>query len=201
MNVGSQSRKVNFYDFAARFEFIEVSLICDRSDQHQTMYDNYDLELAVQNIQSLTPKNAANTYSITRTSELNIDNEDDEHLLYLMFAACSCEGYSAALLTQYRNNKIYQELTKEKYYFKDSSDTKMYIDMRKSKGYTNELEKFTHSDIDVSFTIRSKTGTTKKVRLKVVGYSQSEYFYTTSSQVQIMTFKRYSVTTNNNIEA
>ena len=201
MNVGSQSRKVNFYDFAAQFEFIEVSLICDRSDQHQTMYDNYDLELAVQNIQSLTPKNAANTYSITRTSELNIDNEDDEHLLYLMFGACSCEGYSAALLTQYRNNKIYQELTKEKYYFKDSSDTKMYIDMRKSKGYTNELEKFTHSDIDVSFTIRSKTGTTKKVRLKVVGYSQSEYFYTTSSQVQIMTFKRYSVTTDNIIEA
>lgn len=129
MNVGSQSRKVNFYDFAARFEFIEVSLIYDRSDQHQTMYDNYDLELAAQNIQSLTPKNAANTYSITRTSELNIDNEDDEHLLYLMFATCSCKGYSAALLTQYRNNKIYQELTKEKYYFKDSSDKKMYIDM------------------------------------------------------------------------
>ena len=73
--------------------------------------------------------------------------------------------------------------------------------MRKIKVDTNELEKLTHSDIDVSFTIRSKTATTKKLRLKVVLYSQSEYFYTTSSQVQIMTFKKYSVTRDNNIEA
>ena len=52
MNIGSQSWKVNFYGFAAQFEFIEISLVCDKSDQHQ-IYDGYDLEFGARNIQSL----------------------------------------------------------------------------------------------------------------------------------------------------
>ena len=46
-----------------------------------------------------------------------------------------------APLTQYKNNEIKQELTKEKDYFGDDSDERLYIDMRRSKGYTDELEK------------------------------------------------------------
>ena len=36
-----------------------------------------------------------------------------------MFVAYYCEGCSVAPLTQYKNNEIKQELTKEKYYFGD----------------------------------------------------------------------------------
>ena len=51
-----------------------------------------------------------------------------------MFVAYYCEGCSAAPLKQYKNNKIKQELTKEKDYFRDNSDERFYIDMRRSKG-------------------------------------------------------------------
>ena len=73
--------------------------------------------------------------STTLTGQLKyVSNEDDKHSLYQMFVAYYCEGCSAAPLTQYKNNKIKQELTKEKDYFRDNSDERLYIDMRRSKG-------------------------------------------------------------------
>ena len=193
MNVGLQNRKVNFYGFAVQFQFIEVSLVYDRSDQHQTIYDRYDLELAARNIHSLTLENATSTYSITGVLEYNIDNEDDKHTLYSKL-------YSDALQRQ-RNNEIFQEITKEKDYFRSTSNEKLYIDMRRSKGYADELEKLTLGDSNVSLTVKLKAATTKKLRLKIIGYSQSEYFYTTSSQGQIVSFKRFNITRDNNIAA
>ena len=201
MNVGSQSQKVNFYGFAAQFEFIEILLVYDRSDQHQTIYDSYELELAAHNIQSLMLENAISTYSITGMLEYNINNEYDKHTSYSMFVAYNCNGCSAAPITSYRNNKIFQEITKEKDNFKSSSDEKLYIDMRKSKGYTDELKKLTCGDSDVSLTAKLKAATTKRLKLKILGYSQSGYFYTTSSQGQIMSFKRFNVTRDNNTAA
>ena len=62
----------------------------------------------------------------------------------------------------YKNNKIKQELTKEKYYFGDNSDELLYIDIRRSKGYTNELEKLTHHDGGVTLTIKLKEAAAKK---------------------------------------
>ena len=60
-----------------------------------------------------------------------------------MPVAYYCEECSAAPLTQYKNNKIKHglKMTKEKDYFGDDSDERLHIDMRRSKGYTNELEK------------------------------------------------------------
>ena len=118
-----------------------------------------------------------------------------------MFVAYNCNGCSAALITQYRNNEIFQEITKEKDYFKSSSDEKLYINMGRSKGYTDELENLTRGDSDVSLTVKLKAVTRKRLRLKIIGYSQSEYFYITSRQVQIMSFKRFNVTRDNNIAA
>ena len=77
----------------------------------------------------LTIENASSTYSLTGTLKLNIDNEDDKHLLYQMFVAYNCDGRSDAPLTQYRNNEIYQEITKERDYFKSTIDETLYIDM------------------------------------------------------------------------
>ena len=159
------------------------------------------IELAAKTVQSVTIENASNSYSLTGMLGLNIDNEEDKHLLYQMFVACNCDGCSAAPLTQYRNNEIYQELIKERHYFGNDSDENLYIDMRRSKGYTDELEKLTRNDSDISLTVKLKVAATKKLRLRVIGYSQAEYFYTTSSSGQIMTLKNYSVTKNNDIAA
>ena len=63
-----------------------------------------------------------------------------------MFVAYYCNGCSMAPLRQYKNNEIKQELTKEKDYFSRKFDERLYIDMRRSKGYTDELEKSTRND-------------------------------------------------------
>ena len=79
-----------------------------------------------------------------------------------MFVAYYCNGCSMALLTQYKNKEIKQELTKEKDYFSSKSDEKLYIDMRRSKGYTDELENLTRNDGGVNLSIKLKAAATKR---------------------------------------
>ena len=50
-----------------------------------------------------------------------------------------------APLTDYANNKIFQELPTEEDYF-TNSDERLYLDLRKNIVYTNELEKITRGD-------------------------------------------------------
>ena len=45
--------------------------------------------------------------------------------------------------------------------------------MRRSKGYTNELEKLNHDNGGATLTIKLKTIATKKMRLRVIAYSQA----------------------------
>ena len=47
-----------------------------------------------------------------------------------MFVAYYYDGCSMAPLTQYKNNEIKQELTKEKDYFSSKSDERLYIDTK-----------------------------------------------------------------------
>ena len=65
----------------------------------------------------------------------------------------SCDGCSSAPLTQYKNNDIYRELIEEDKYFSDESDERVYIDMRRSKGYTDELEKINRDDSGIALNI------------------------------------------------
>ena len=148
----------------------------------------------------LTIENAPSTSSTTGQSEFNVGNEDDKHWLYQMFVAYDCDGYSTAPLTQYRNNEIYQALPTEAKYF-DDMDERLYIEMRWSKGYTDELEKLTQDDSDINLTVKLKVAAAKKMRLRVLGYSQAEYWYTTSSKGYIMNFKNYSVTKESDVAA
>ena len=46
--------------------------------------------------------------------------------------------------------------------------------MRRSKG----LEKLTRDDSDLTLTVKLKAAVTKKLWLRVTGYSQAEYYYT-----------------------
>ena len=86
----------------------------------------------------------------------DFEREDDKHLLYKMFVAHSCNGCSSAPLTQYKNNDIYQEIIEEEKYFEDKSDERIYIHMRRSKGYTDELEKINRDDSGIALTIKFK---------------------------------------------
>ena len=128
-------------------------------------------------MQLLAWENTLTAHSLTGQLEYNVSNEDGKHCLYQIFVAYYCEGCSVAPLTQYKNNEIKQELTKEKDYFGDNSDERLYIDMRCSKGYTGESEKFTCDDGGVMLTIKLKQAAAKKMRLRVMAYSQAEYWF------------------------
>ena len=133
-------------------------------------------------------QNASTRYSLTNGLVYDVDNKGDKHWLYLMFVAYLCDGCTAAPLTEYANNEIFQELPKEQNYF-TKTDEKLYIDIRRSKGYIDELEKLTQDDSDLTLTIKLKAAVTKKLRLRVTGYSQAEYYYTLSNRGMIMSYK------------
>ena len=143
INVGTQFLKVNFCGLNKQIEWLEISLVFDKSNQYQTAYDSYDVKLAAKHVQLLALENASTTYSLTGQLEHNVSNEDDKHWLCQMFVAYYGNGCSAAPLTQYKKNEIKQELTQEKNYFGDDFNKRLYIDMRRNRGYTDELEKLT----------------------------------------------------------
>lgn len=70
-----------------------------------------------------------------------------------MFIAYNCDGFSTAPLTQHKSNKIYKEITKQDEFATDKTDERLYIDMRRSQWYTEELQKLTRDDSGVTLTV------------------------------------------------
>ena len=103
-------------------------------------------------MQLLKLENVSTTYSVTGGLVYDTDNEDHKPWLYSVFVAYSCYGCTTAPLTEYINNEIFQELPKERNYFNNIDET-LYIDMRRSKGYTDELERLTRDDSDLTLTL------------------------------------------------
>ena len=59
-----QSINVNFISSNRQFSFLEIPLLYSKSDQHNTIYDSYDVKFEATKIQSLKIENALNTYSL-----------------------------------------------------------------------------------------------------------------------------------------
>ena len=72
-------------------------------------------------------------------------------------------------LLDYAHNPIYWEASRKDKYF-TSSDESLYIDLRRSKGHTEEFEWVNRNDGDLTITIELKNALTKKRRLRVKGY-------------------------------
>ena len=88
-------------------------------------------------IKSLKLQNAENAYSIF--NRVTFD-EHDKSLFYCQFLARYFKGSSIVPLTDYRNSKTYKELASLEEVF-TNSDKNFFIDLRRSKRYTNELGK------------------------------------------------------------
>ena len=96
-------------------------------------------------------------------------------------------------MSQYKNNLIYQEITKEYDFGRANKDDRIYIDMWRSKGYTDELEKINRDDSGLALTITLKKAAAKKLRYRIVGWSQGEYWYILSNKGYIMSYKNYNI--------
>ena len=189
---GAQSRTINFNNALKQFSFLEISLVYDRSDKHLSIYDSYNAEVASTQIKSIKLQNASNTYSEFNTVKFDLEDEEDRYTLYNAFVAFVTEGSSIVAESEYMNNEIRQELPNRNTYFTDS-DEHVYIDIRRSKGFTSELERVNRDDSDLTVTVDLKAAATKKMRLRITGYFQSEYNYMISSNGLIMNYKEYGV--------
>ena len=189
---GAQSRTINFNNALKQLSFLEISLVYDRSDKHLSIYDSYNAEVASTQIKSIKLQNASNTYSEFNTVKFDLEDEEDRYTLYNAFVAFVTEGSSIVAESEYMNNEVRQELPNRNTYFTDS-DERVYIDIRRSKGFTGELERVNRDDSDLTVTVDLKAAATKKMRLRITGYFQGEYNYMISSNGLIMNYKEHGV--------
>ena len=65
INKETQSFTCIFKGALRQFDWLEISVVYDKSYQHTTIYDSYDLELAAKLIQTIKFENTSTTYSLT----------------------------------------------------------------------------------------------------------------------------------------
>ena len=124
-------------------------------------------------------------------------------MMYRNFVAWATgQGSSVGPLTQYAKSEIYKELIKyEKYYKPTESDERLYVDLRRGRGYTSELEKVVRNDSPLTLTITLRKTATKKMRLRVVGYYQGECLYSITNLGLLLSYKDYGIVAQNEMVA
>ena len=60
-----QTFTCTFKEAQRQFDWLEISIAYDKSFQHATIYDSYDLELASKTIKTIKFENTSTTYSLT----------------------------------------------------------------------------------------------------------------------------------------
>ena len=75
----------------------------------------------------------------------------------------------------------------------------MLTDLRRSKSYTDELEKVTRDDSGLGVVVTFKKAVAKKMRLRIVGYSQAEYWLAFSDKGYIISYQNYNISKEDEI--
>lgn len=72
-----QSYAVDFKGANKQFAFFEVSLVYDKSDQHKTLFDSYNIEIAITKTESLNLENGSNNYSASNKIRFDLTGKTD----------------------------------------------------------------------------------------------------------------------------
>ena len=192
---GAQSKTITFNNVCN----LEISLFFDRSDHHLSIYDSYNSEVAATKIKTIKLQNALNTYSKFNTVKINLEDEEDRYTLCNAFTAWVSNSSSLVPESDFMYNKTKQELPNRNTYFTDL-DERVYIDIRRSKGYTSEFERVNRDDSDLSITIDLKAAAAKKMGLRMTGYFQGEYMYMLHKD-GLMNYKGYGVNKQKTVTA
>ena len=153
---------MDFLSSNRQFDWIEISLVYDKSDKHLSIYDCYNAKCAARLIKSVEFTNICEAYSTTNTKKFDTLNDLQKFLLYKQFVAWHCDGCTIAPLTDCVNNQVIQELPDKFEYFGYTSDKKIYIDLRDSLGYTDKIEKPSRNDSKLTLKIKTKNPLKKK---------------------------------------
>ena len=142
INVDQDTPDIDFSGANRQFDWLELSLVYDKSDKYNTVYDSYNVEMASKKTKSVKLTNFTEIYSLTIEKEnMTLTNLTQKHLLFKQFVAWSCNGSSVVPPTDYINNPIYQELIDEDDYWEIRSEERVYLGLRASSGHTKEAEK------------------------------------------------------------
>ena len=190
---GSNPLNVEFLGSNRQFDWIEISIVPDKSDKHTTIYDSYNREMAAQLIKSLKLSNFTKIYSLTNKKKYSVDNLTQRHLLYKQFAAWNCNGSSIAPLSEYMDNLIFQELPDENTYFSAKSDKRIYLDLRASSGYVREAEKLERNDSKINLQIMLNYTADFNLRVRIWAYALSEYLYVLSKSGLTLKHRTYTI--------
>ena len=193
INTGSDSLNVEFLGANRQFDWIEISIVPDKSDKHTTIYDSYNRELASQTIKTPQVSNFREIYSLTNEKKYSIDNLTQKNLLYKQLLAWNFDGSSVVPLTEYMDNSIFQELPAEELYYSLKSDEKVYLDLRASSGYVREAEKLERNDSKINLQITFKKAATFKLGVRIWAYSLSEYLYALSKSGLTLKHRTYAI--------
>ena len=74
INVGQDSIDVEFLGADRQFDWLEISLVHDKTEKHTTIYDSYNREMVAQEIKSLKLNNFTEVYSLTNEKKYDVDN-------------------------------------------------------------------------------------------------------------------------------
>ena len=190
---GHDSLNVEFLGSNRQFDWIEISIVPDKSDKHTTIYDSYNKELAAQTIKSLKLSNFTEIYSLTNEKRYDVDNLTQRHLLYKQFVVWNCNGPSIAPLTEYMNNPIFQELLDEGKYFDVTNTDRIYLDLRASSGYGKDAEKLERNNSKINLQIMLKAAATYKLRIRIWVYSLCKYLYVLSKSGLTLKHRTYAI--------
>ena len=149
-----------------QFDWLEIYLVSDKNDQHNTIFNSYNVELASTILGKVKAENFTHMHSVASDLEFDLTDKDQKHQICKQFVAYNCIGCLKAPLTDYAHNKIFQELATEEKHF-STADARMDIKVRDRKGYTSELGKVKRSGCNLVLHLLAKTATTKKMRLQI----------------------------------
>ena len=96
LQTGSQDFTVDFQGANRQFDWIEISLVYDKSDKHLTAHDSYNAECASKFIKSLEFANISDQHSSTNTLKFDICNDLQKHLVWKQYLAWCTNGCSTA---------------------------------------------------------------------------------------------------------
>ena len=105
IDVGSNSINVDFLGSNRQFDWLEISLVFDKSNKYVTLYDSYNVELASKYVKLVKLSNFTEIFSLTNEKKYSMDSLTQKYLLYKQFVAWCCNGCSTAPLTDYIKNQ------------------------------------------------------------------------------------------------
>ena len=76
---------MSFKGCEGQFDWLEKSLVYNKSDKHRTIYENYNAEYLARMLKNTKLSNISVAYSTTNTMKFDINNNIQKHLLWKQY--------------------------------------------------------------------------------------------------------------------